>query len=244
MIDLRNGSYATVLEDVRADLIFTSPPYNIGSASPAKTGKRSKKRGTYDPKSYRGIREYADNLPEEEYQRQQVEFLRWCAAHLNEGGTVVYNHKPRRRDMRMIHPIEWISKVNELVLMEEVIWNRRTTHNHSNRMMYPIHESLYVLRRAKDKSSTYALWNTRSLPQRDTVWDIPRAAVNGHNAPFPEELARAVIEAWSRPGQLVCDPYSGSGTTAVAARDAGRDFVGSELLPEYHRQAMERINEY
>ena len=241
MIDLRHGNHADVLADVRADLILTSPPYNIGSACPAKTGTRNAANGTYDPKSYRGIREYSDNMPEADYQASQVVFLNWCAAHLNEGGTVVYNHKPRRRDMRMIHPIEWISRATSLVLMEEIIWNRRSTHNHSNRMMHPIHESLYVLRRAIDPPATYALWNRKTLPQRSTIWDIPRAPVNGHNAPFPEEMARAVIEAWSKPGQLVCDPYAGSGTTAVAAQDTDRAFVGAEILENYVEQARKRI---
>jgi modification methylase len=243
MIDLKLGAYYTVLKADRADLILTSPPYNIGSASPAKTGKRSKKKGTYDPKSYRGIREYADNLPEFEYQDQQVEFLNWCASHLNEGGTVVYNHKPRRKDMRVIHPMEWILRVPALTLMEEIIWDRGSTHNHSNRMMWPETERLYVLRRTDDPPSTYALYNSRDLPQRSDHWYIPRAAVNGHNAPFSEEMVRAAIEAWSKPGQVVMDPYSGSGTTAVVARDTGRSFVGAELLPEYHKLAMERIND-
>jgi len=232
------GDYRDVLDGASADLILTSPPYNIGSESPAKIGTRSKKKGTYDPKSYRGIREYSDNLPEEEYQSQQADFLRWCAAHLKPGGTVVYNHKPRRKNMAMIHPMTWIDRVLELTLMEEVIWDRGSTHNNGNRLMHPVTERLYVL---KLTGGDYALHNTRELDYRSDVWRVNRAPVNGHNAPFPEELARAVIKAWSRPGQTVMDPYSGSGTTAVAARDTGRDFIGSEILGTYYNQALKRI---
>ena len=232
------GNYEETIKRYKADLIFTSPPYNIGSESPAKTGKRNKKKGTYDPKSYRGIREYADNLPEDEYQKQQVDFLRWCARHLKPGGTVVYNHKPRRKNLKMIHPMSWISKVKQLTLMEEIIWDRGSTHNHSNRLMHPITERLYVLRLTNDK---YTFLNTSELDYRSDVWRLGRAPVNGHNAPFPEELARNVIKAWTKPGDTVMDPYSGSGTTLFAALKEDRNFVGSEILPEYHEKITEKL---
>jgi DNA modification methylase len=236
MIDLRLGNYADTLSDAQADLILTSPPYNIGSKSPAKTGKRNAKAGTYDPKSYRGIREYADNLPEAVYQQQQIEFLDWCAEHLNPGGVVVYNHKLRRKNRRMVHPMEWIFR-SSLDLMDQVVWDRGSTHNHCPQMMWQHTEYLFVLHRPGDH---YPLKNTAALKFRNDVWRIPRAPVNGHNAPFPEMLAEAVINAWSRFGGVVMDPYSGSGTTAVVAKRLGRHFVGSEIKPEYYEQAIRR----
>ena len=238
-IDIRLGSYADVLSDVQANLIFTSPPYNIGSKAPRQDGQR--KFGKFDPKSYGAITDYPDNLPEAEYQDQQVSFLVWCVKHLCSGGTLVYNHKPRRRNMRLIHPMEWAVRVPELALMEEVIWDRGSTHNHSNRMMWPTTERLYVFRRADDPAESYALVNGASLDYRSDVWRINPPQSNGHNAPFPEELARAVINAWSEPGDLVCDPYSGSGTVAVAARDLGRNFIGAELMEKYWKLSNERL---
>lgn len=239
-IDLYLGDYRDVLQAARADLIFTSPPYNIGSASEAKTGARSKKLGTYDPKSYRGIREYEDDLPEPEYQEQQIKFLMWCAEHLNRGGVVVYNHKLRRKNGVMVHPMQWISQVPSLMLMDEVVWDRGSTHNHCQQMMWQHTERLFVL---KPPASKYPLLNTKDIDYRSDIWRIGKAPVNGHNAPFPEALARAVIRAWSKPGQTVMDPYAGSGTTAVAARDLGRNFVGAEKLPVYHSMAKERIEQ-
>ena len=67
---------------------------------------------------------------------------------------------------------------------------------------------------------------------------------NGHACPFSIKLAQAVISAWSRPGDLVCDPYLGSGTTALAAIGLGRRFIGAERLEKYARQAelaLERV---
>lgn len=242
-IDIRHGSWKTALNDVTADLIFTSPPYNIGSKSPRKDGQRNK--GKFDTKSYGGITGYADTLPENVYQNQQAEFMVWCAEHLSTNGILVYNHKPRRVDGSMIHPAAWflrpeVSRV--LTLMEEVVWDRGSTHNHARQLMWPHTERLYVFRRA---DGIYPLANTAALPQRSDVWKINRPATpGGHACPFSTELAEAVITAWSRPGDLVCDPYTGSGTTAAAAYDLGRNFVGSEKLAKYHKLAVERLAAY
>ena len=62
-----------------------------------------------------------------------------------------------------------------------------------------------------------------------------------HPAPFPFDLARDHIATWSSPGELVLDPFSGSGTTAKAAKTLGRQFIGLEVNPDYCRIAEQRI---
>lgn len=62
-----------------------------------------------------------------------------------------------------------------------------------------------------------------------------------HPCQFPEDLVARIILATTRPGQLVLDPYMGSGTTAVVARDHGRHFLGAELDPAYHAVAIRRL---
>ena len=54
-----------------------------------------------------------------------------------------------------------------------------------------------------------------------------------HPATFPLDLARDHILSWSNEGDVVLDPFAGSGTTCLAARDAGRQYVGIEINPEY-----------
>lgn len=63
-----------------------------------------------------------------------------------------------------------------------------------------------------------------------------------HPAIFPEKLALDHITSWSNPGDLVLDPFLGSGTTGVAAANLGREFIGIELDTEYFNLAWERIN--
>jgi DNA modification methylase len=233
------GDYRSVLSEVKANLILTSPPYNIGSKQARQDGFR--RLGRYDPKSYGAIRDYPDTLPEPVYQEQQKEFLLWCAAHLTDNGVLVYNHKPRRRNGSLLHPGAWFlhSQVTRcLQLMEEIIWDRGSTHNHCKRLMWPHTERLYVFLR---RGNTYRFLNDEQLPYRSDLWRIERSARNGHNAPFPLQLASAVIQAWSRPGELVCDPFAGSGTTALAARALGRGFVGAEIIEKYYELACERL---
>ena len=63
----------------------------------------------------------------------------------------------------------------------------------------------------------------------------------GHPAPFPIAMARDHVASWSNPGDLVLDPFSGSGTTAKAAKELGRRFLGLEINPEYCAIAERRI---
>ena len=73
------------------------------------------------------------------------------------------------------------------------------------------------------------------------VWHIPSVRANvDHEAQFPDELARRVIRIFSAPGDLVLDPFVGSGTTAVVAISEGRRYLGIDLLPHYAELASER----
>ncbi len=77
--------------------------------------------------------------------------------------------------------------------------------------------------------------------QRFNVWDIPQQQKVNHPAPFPEALVRDHILSWSNEGDLVYDPFMGSGTTAKMALETGRSYVGSEISKEYCDLAKERI---
>lgn len=79
----------------------------------------------------------------------------------------------------------------------------------------------------------------------ENIWDMG-AGNNGddrtgHPAPFPEELARRHILTWTNAGELVCDFFMGSGTTAKIARVLGRDYIGCDLSPAYVAMAQARL---
>lgn len=71
--------------------------------------------------------------------------------------------------------------------------------------------------------------------ERRSVWELDsdHQGKTGHKAPYPLELARLPIMAACPPGGLVIDPFSGSGTTAVAAKLLGRHYMGCDINPEF-----------
>ena len=77
------------------------------------------------------------------------------------------------------------------------------------------------------------------------VWEIPpESAVKvGHPAPFPVALPQRLIELYTYLGDLVLDPFLGSGTTAVAAASTGRRYVGFDVEADYLELARERLAE-
>jgi site-specific DNA-methyltransferase (adenine-specific) len=75
------------------------------------------------------------------------------------------------------------------------------------------------------------------------VWDVPpESAVRvQHPAPFPVELPQKLMELYTYRGDLVVDPFAGSGSTLVAAARCGRDAVGYDLDPQYVKIALGRL---
>lgn len=74
---------------------------------------------------------------------------------------------------------------------------------------------------------------------RENIWYLPRSPHSdgkerhGHPATYPLDLARGHILSWSNEGDVVLDPFAGSGTTLVAAKETGRRYVGIEINSEY-----------
>ena len=63
----------------------------------------------------------------------------------------------------------------------------------------------------------------------------------GHPAPFPIALAKDHVASWSNPGDVVLDPFAGSGTTLKAAKEHGRHYIGIEVNPEYVAICEKRV---
>jgi site-specific DNA-methyltransferase (cytosine-N4-specific) len=106
------------------------------------------------------------------------------------------------------------------------------------------HEYLFLL--SASEKYRYDVDAVRGPNERRlrSVWDLNTQAAResgGHFATFPESLAERCIRIASSPGDLVLDPFVGSGTTAVAAAALGRRFVGCELNPEYVELARRRL---
>ena len=86
---------------------------------------------------------------------------------------------------------------------------------------------------------------TAEYGQRFNIWkNAPQQGKNIHPAPFPEQIANDHIISWCKEGNLVYDPFMGSGTTAKMALLNNRRFIGSEISRKYYKLAMKRIRGY
>lgn len=85
-----------------------------------------------------------------------------------------------------------------------------------------------------------------SYKKRDNVWLVSTTSGKslGHPATFPLTLALDHIISWSNEGDLVYDPFMGSGTTGLAAKMLNREWLGSEISEDYTNIARLRIREY
>ncbi|WP_322089988.1 site-specific DNA-methyltransferase [Burkholderia cenocepacia] len=83
-----------------------------------------------------------------------------------------------------------------------------------------------------------------TMRNRRSVWTIPTQSFDGaHFATFPEALVEPCVMAGSRPGDVVFDPFFGSGTTGQVAQRLGRRFLGCELNPDYEPLQRDRLRQ-
>lgn len=141
----------------------------------------------------------------------------------------------------MIHPMDWLRRT-KWTIKQEIIWDRVIAANIRGWRFWQVEERVYWLYkpengykigaelRAEDAKMT-SIW--RSVPENN----------NPHPAPFPLWLpARVIISVLGTeaPG-VVLDPYVGSGTTAVAAKLLGHEYIGIDRSESYLSYAQERL---
>jgi DNA modification methylase len=92
------------------------------------------------------------------------------------------------------------------------------------------------------ESIARAVWGQAAVPG-ESIWEMNTESAVDHPAPFPVELPKRVIVLYTQPGDVVLDPFMGSGSTAIAAAQSGRKYVGYELSAEYCQLAEKRVRE-
>lgn len=234
-IDLRLGDFPSAASDIpdeSVDLIVTSPPYN----------KKSSKRTKHEYDAWKGgghaisYGDFDDDIPEDKYQQWQIECLNECMRILKTGGSCFYNHKNRLLDKVTISPYEWILKSNARV-KQEITWNRMGFVQIDKVRFFPKTEKIFWL----IKGAYQPKFNGDCATFTD-VWDILPVQGenrNGHPAPFPLEIPRRCILATTEPGDVVFDPFVGSGTTLVACIQLGRNGIGMERYAPFLKIAEE-----
>ena len=140
----------------------------------------------------------------------------------------------------------------------EIIWHNRagagvsmawgSWQSASNPVLRDVHEYILVFskgafNRPKTDRQVDTITKKQFIKWTKSVWTMnPESAKKvGHPAPFPIELPFRLIQLYTFKGDVVLDPFMGSGTTAIAALRAGRRYIGYETNPEYAQLAERRI---
>jgi site-specific DNA-methyltransferase (adenine-specific) len=148
----------------------------------------------------------------------------------------------------------------------EIIWNKAASASAStawgswqsaaNPVLRDVHEYILVFskdsvrrerrERRADKDGESTISRGDFLEWTRSIWTFPAVSARkiGHPAPFPEELPHRLIQLYSFLGDVVLDPFAGSGTTCLAALADGRAYVGYEIREDYWELARKRITEY
>jgi site-specific DNA-methyltransferase (adenine-specific) len=139
----------------------------------------------------------------------------------------------------------------------EIIWMKGKGTNGScawgswmsatNPTLRDVHEYVLIFSKTRfDRTAGGCSTITRDefMAATTSVWQIPPESARrvGHPAPFPVALVRRLIHLFTFEGDTVLDPFMGSGSTAVAALECGRHFVGYEIDPTYLAICSERIS--
>ena len=210
------------MPDKCVDLVLTSPPYNFNGFN------RDGRVLVYDT-----IR---DNMEDADYRGFISEILNELARLVKDGGVLCWNHKGKYENWEFRHPY-WVIDLCPLPLYQDIIWKFPSGPDVALVKFYPRTEHVFIFSKGKP-----ALFNAKYAKKTD-VWQITHECSQKvrHPAPFPIQLALNCIGALSDESATVLDPFLGSGTTAIAAAQLGRKFIGIEISPEYCRIAEERL---
>ena len=221
-------------------LVVTSPPYNAS-------------------------KDYDEDLSLSDYLKMLHEVFSECYRVLTPGGRMVVNvaNLGRKPYIPLSSHINIIMHEIGFLMRGEVIWDKSASagsscawgsfKSASNPCLRDIHEYLlifskgnYKLPRTKierENGRIDSIEKEDFISQTKSIWSFPteRASRVNHPAPFPVDLPRKCIEMYTFEGDVVLDPFLGSGTTAVASKQTGRKYIGVDLSEEYCKIAEQRV---
>ena len=234
-------------------LVVTSPPYFAGKEYEEALGEG------HIPASYL------------DYLAMLEAVFAECVRTLEPGGRIAVNVANLGRKPYRSLSADVIAILQDrlgLLMRGEVIWHKAkgasgscawgSFRSPANPVLRDVTERVVIASKGRfDRALSSQVRRRRGLPAEATlttdefieattdVWDIPseRATRVGHPAPFPVELPQRLIELYTYQGDLVLDPFIGSGSTAVAAVRARRHFVGYDTESEYVAIAEERVRQ-
>jgi site-specific DNA-methyltransferase (adenine-specific) len=224
------------INDKFIDLVVTSPPYNMRTR--INNGKyTTREKSEHFSKKYK---HFEDALGINEFYEFHTTVLKEL---LRVSKVVCYNFQIVTGSKEAFFKI--IGDFNKDI-KDIIIWDKNNGQPamHSQ-VLNSCYEMILVLE--DDKKLGRVIQNAKfKRGEMNNILRIKRGKKisNIHSATFPEQLPFELINAFSNTGALIYDPFMGSGTTGLIASKLDRNFIGSEISPEYCSIANKRINDY
>lgn len=225
------------LDDESIDLIITSPPYNLAGYRGHVVNESSSHNIWHKNIKYGGDVNI-DNMPEEDYENWQIEFLNECFRVLKKDGSMFYNHKVRVKKNKISFPLEWIDK-SKFITRQIIVWDRSSSMNMDKCRYIPSTEYIFWLIKDRKNPRFKRADNVQFIAE---VWKFAPDKNNDHPAPFPITLPDNIIPSVAQGERiLVLDPFMGSGTVAMSAIKNGCDYIGFDKIQEYVDMAEKNL---
>ncbi|PIE31717.1 MAG: hypothetical protein CSA55_05085 [Ilumatobacter coccineus] len=248
-----DARHMDAVPDGSVALVVTSPPYFAGKQYEEELDRDGV------PSTYL---EYLDLLRD---------VFAECVRKLEPGGRIAVNvanlgRKPYRSLSADV--IQILERDLGLLLRGEIIWQKAegasgscawgSFRSASNPVLRDVTERIIIASKGRfDRAQTINQRHADGLPHENTqltddflastldVWSIPPESAHrvGHPAPFPVELPERLIRLYTFKGDLVLDPFMGSGSALVAAAQLERRYVGYDTDPDYVEMARRRVTE-
>lgn len=234
MILNRNARDLSPIPDGVIDLVITSPPYNVGIE----------------------YAEHDDRMPPADYMGMLGAVWRECWRVMKPGARIAVNVAgvDRQPYIPLHHYIGHQLTREGFLMRGEIIWYKGSVlgtawgswKQPSNPVLRDAHEYILVFSKeswALGHRGESDISGDEFVEYTRTVWSFPpaRRSKEGHPAPFPVELPARLIKLYSYKGDLVLDPFCGSGTTCSAARMLGRRWIGVDKDSVYCELARSHL---
>ncbi|MDL0114627.1 site-specific DNA-methyltransferase [Campylobacter felis] len=226
------------LPDNSVHLMVTSPPYNVN-------------------------KDYDENLSLSEYLSLLRDVLKETYRVLVNGGRACINiaNIGRKPYIPLTMYVNQIMLELGFLMRGEIIWDKSASSgvslawgsfkSASNPVLRDTHEYILVFskgdfkREKKKQNKQDSISKENFMEWSKSIWRFSAVSAKkiGHPAPFPLELPKRLIEFYSFENDVILDPFMGSGTSALAALQLKRNFVGYEINKDYVKLANHRINE-
>ena len=225
------------MEDNFIDLTVTSPPYNINLRIRGNDYCRRSKNESGPCNKYQG---FSDDLPIDEYfkirEAELVEMLRISKQ-------IFYVIQPITGNKEAVYKLigRFYKEIKEFI-----IWDKK--HAEPAIMDGVLNSEFEFIIVFGKHTARQRMFNNAQFG-RGLVSNIFRIEksnenVDNHSATFPLKLPKRIIHYFSKDGDLIYDPFAGTGTTLIAAHELKRNWIGSEISKEYCELANKRIEPY